>query len=107
MAKPIQEKASTRFTGFVAQEVEAAGSQSGYSFTGLEKPSNENSVYGLRYDEFMAPMIKAIQQQQQQLQVLKKENAGLIRMNEAEDALYQQVLKKVVVLESSTRIVKK
>jgi hypothetical protein len=107
MAKPLQEKATTRFTGFVAQEVEAVGSQSGYSFTGLEKPSNQNSVYGLRYDEFMAPLIKAIQEQQQQLQVLKKENAELIRMNEEEEVRYQEVLKKVVVLESSTPIVKK
>lgn len=68
-----------RFTGLIAQEVEAAGNAINYNFSGVDKPSNEHSPYGLRYAEFVVPMIKAIQEmkaiidrQQQEIDHLKK-----------------------------------
>ena len=51
-------------TGFIAQEVERAASELGYSFSGVDAPKNETDHYGLRYAEFVVPIVKAMQEQQ-------------------------------------------
>jgi hypothetical protein len=70
----LAKKESARLTGFVAQEVEQAAAASGYEFSGVDKPQNENDFYGLRYADFVVPLVKAVQEQQQQIEILKKEN---------------------------------
>lgn len=55
-------KTSERRIGFVAQEVEAVINKSGYVFSGVEVPQNENDPYTIRYAEFVAPLVKAIQE---------------------------------------------
>lgn len=60
-------------TGFIAQEVEEAAQQSGFDFDGVDKPKNENDMYGLRYSEFVVPLVKAVQEQQQMIEELKKQ----------------------------------
>jgi hypothetical protein len=67
----------TRYTGFIAQEVEAAARQSGFDFSGVDKPTNENALYGLRYSEFVVPLVKAVQEQQTIIESLKKEIEAL------------------------------
>jgi hypothetical protein len=57
-----------QFTGLLAQEVEAAASSLGYNFSGVDKPTNEQTVYGLRYAELVVPMIKAIQEMKQMIE---------------------------------------
>jgi hypothetical protein len=64
---------ATRYTGFIAQEVEAAMRESGYNFTGIDIPKGENEVYALRYTEFIMPMVKAIQEQQEMIELLQVE----------------------------------
>ena len=54
--------AITRFSGLLAQEVDKAASDINYSFSGIDKPANEHTPYGLRYAEFVVPMIKALQE---------------------------------------------
>ncbi len=53
-----------RYSGFIAQEVEAAAQKAGYSFSGVDGPKNEKDNYGLRYAEFVVPLVKAVQEQQ-------------------------------------------
>ena len=53
-----------RYTGLIAQEVEAAAKKIGYDFSGVDIPSNGNGKYGIRYAEFVVPLIKAVQEQQ-------------------------------------------
>ena len=48
--------------GFVAQEVEAIVKKSGYVFSGVEAPQNESDPYTIRYDEFVVPLVKAVQE---------------------------------------------
>jgi predicted RNase H-like nuclease (RuvC/YqgF family) len=75
----------TRFTGLLAQEVEQAMQESGYTnFTGIDVPKNNKEVYALRYLDFIMPMIKSIQEQQkiieaqsQKIETLEKENTLL------------------------------
>jgi trimeric autotransporter adhesin len=58
------DKYSQVTTGFIAQEVEAAAQSIGYNFSGVDAPKNENDFYGLRYAEFVVPLVKAVQEQQ-------------------------------------------
>src|SRR6266536_4958538 len=60
--KGIQEKEKIIRTGFVAQEVDEAAKRIGYDFSGVDKPANEHTPYGLRYSEFVVPLVKAVQE---------------------------------------------
>ncbi len=73
-------KSSEIQIGFIAQEVEMVSQEIGFNFHGVDKPKNKNSYYGLRYAEFVPPIVKAIQEQQamissqkQEIESLKKE----------------------------------
>lgn len=49
-------------TGFIAQEVDAAAKELHFNFSGVDRPDNEKDLYGLRYSEFVVPVVKAIQE---------------------------------------------
>jgi len=59
--------------GFIGQEVETA--LKGNNFSGLLK---SDSGYALRYADFIAPMVKAMQQQQTQIKAME-ESLSLLR----------------------------
>jgi hypothetical protein len=61
------------FTGFLAQEVDAAAKKIGYDFSGVDKTGK---IMGLRYAEFVVPLAKAVQE--------------LSKMNDDKDALIQR-----------------
>jgi len=81
--KSLEEKAAIRYTGFLAQEVEQVAASVGYDFSGVDKPADGSGYYGLRYGDFTAPMVRAIQEQQVEIQKLKEENLDLLRRLEA------------------------
>lgn len=62
-----------RFTGFNAQEVEALAKQLGFDFSGIDAPKNENDFCGLRYGDFVVPLVKAVQEQQAIINDLQKQ----------------------------------
>jgi trimeric autotransporter adhesin len=64
---------TTRFTGFIAQEVEDAAKSIGYEFSGVDAPENETDLYGLRYSEFVVPLVKAVQEQQEMIETQKSQ----------------------------------
>ncbi|MDR1729133.1 MAG: tail fiber domain-containing protein [Prevotellaceae bacterium] len=47
-------------TGFVAQDVEKIAKSIGYDFSGVDV--DEKGIYGLRYAEFVVPLVKAVQE---------------------------------------------
>jgi hypothetical protein len=75
--KAIAGKESILQSGFLAREVEQAARESGYDFSGVDRPQNENDFYGLRYAEFVVPLVKAVQEQQVIIEELKKEIEAL------------------------------
>ena len=79
-------------TGFIAQEVEWAANSLDFNFSGVDLPKNENDLYGLRYAEFVVPLVKAVQEQQVIIEELKKENADL-------KAQHEEILKRLEALE--------
>lgn len=50
------------YNGFEAQEVEAAARQLNYNFSGVDKPQSKDGLYGLRYSDFVVPLVKAVQE---------------------------------------------
>jgi hypothetical protein len=63
-----------QFTGFLAQEVEAAAKKINYDFSGIDAPQNDQEVYGLRYSDFVVPLVKAVQELSAQNDSLRKED---------------------------------
>ncbi len=56
-------KASTIiYNGFIAQEVENSAKKLNFEFAGVDKPATEDGLYGLRYDNFVVPLVKAVQE---------------------------------------------
>jgi len=64
----IRDKESIRYTGFLAQEVEQAAKSIGYDFSGVDAPKADDDMYGLRYAEFVVPLVKAVQEQQEMIE---------------------------------------
>jgi hypothetical protein len=60
-----------KFSGFMAQEVEAAAKASGYDFSGVQAPKNSSQLYSLSYETFVVPLVKAVQEQQQMIDELR------------------------------------
>jgi hypothetical protein len=72
-AAPLQSNRPAEVaTGFIAQEVEETAHAIGFDFSGVDSPKSEKDMYGLRYAEFVVPLVKAVQEQQRMIQELKK-----------------------------------
>ena len=69
-------------TGFIAQEVEKAAQKTGYNFDGVKIPATDKQYYSLSYASFVVPLVKAVQEQQQVIDNLKKQNELLQQQND-------------------------
>ena len=67
-----------QFTGFVAQEVDKAAKSIGYDFSGVDK---SGKIMGLRYSDFVVPLVKAVQE--------------LSKMNDDKDAKIEGLQKQI------------
>jgi hypothetical protein len=80
-ANALARKEAVSYSGFIAQEVEAAAAAVGYDFSGVDGPKSGNDLYGLRYAEFVVPLTKAVQE-------LSGENALMrAELNEVKEEL--------------------
>ncbi len=75
---------SARYTGFIAQEVEAAAMSAGFDFSGVVAPRSVKDYYALRYAEFTVPLVKAVQE-------LDLENKHLKTLLEHQSATLNQL----------------
>ncbi len=78
-------------TGFLAQEVEQAAKDIGYQFSGVSKPTNDTAPYALAYSEFVVPLVKAVQEQQAQIDQLR-ESLKVARLERTEPAQHSGML---------------
>ena len=75
-------KAAVTYTGFIAQEVEEAANSVNFDFSGVDNSGVENGgPYGLRYAEFVVPLVKAVQEQQDVIEDLRLKVEDLILEN--------------------------
>ena len=84
-------KNKIKYTGFIAQEVESAANAVGYDFSGVSKPENASSIYGLAYPEFVVPIVKSVQEQQTMIEdqkaLIEKLNARIDLLQKEMDTL--------------------
>jgi hypothetical protein len=60
-------------SGFLAQDVAQAAKSVGYDFNGVQVPKNGEGLYSLTYASFVVPLVKAVQEQQEEISALKKQ----------------------------------
>jgi len=61
-------------SGFLAQQVEQAAQAVGYAFDGLHAPANARDHYSLSYAQFVVPLVRAVQEQQVQIETLQAQH---------------------------------
>ena len=86
--KSVSQKENIIQSGFVAQEVEQAAKKLGYNFSGVDTPKNSNDLYGLRYSEFVVPLVKAVQEQQQ---IIENQNKKIDQLQKQLETLLKDV----------------
>ena len=95
MDRAMKEKEQVRISGFVAQEVEKSAKELGFDFSGIDAPKNSNDVYGLRYAEFVVPLVKAVQEQQKIIEDQNKkidtQQQQIVHQQQQIDALINDV----------------
>ncbi|HRA60941.1 MAG TPA: tail fiber domain-containing protein [Bacteroidia bacterium] len=69
-----------QFTGFLAQDVDAAAAKINYDFSGVDK---SGKLLGLRYSEFVVPIVKSVQELSTQNEMLQAQiNKQQIQLDE-------------------------
>lgn len=76
------------FTGFIAQDVQAAAKKIGYDFSGVDARGN---IMGLRYAEFVVPLVKAVQELSAKNGEMENENKELKKQNESLEARLERL----------------
>ncbi|MEY4768628.1 MAG: hypothetical protein RL637_1267, partial [Pseudomonadota bacterium] len=91
--------------GFIAQEVEKAAQESHFVFDGIKKPQHENETYSLGYSQFVVPLVKAVQEQQQliekQQQMILSQNRINQQQSQAIAQLQQQIKQLMLFIKPS------
>ena len=81
----LKQKSKIKYTGFIAQEVEEAAKEVGFNFSGVVPPSHDKDHYSLRYAEFVVPLVKGMQEQQELIELQQaqiKESATTITQHQ-------------------------
>jgi len=64
-------KQQVLYSGFAAQDVEKAAKELNYDFSGVDAAKNSKDLYGLRYSDFVVPLVKAVQELSQKVEKLE------------------------------------
>ena len=78
--------------GFIAQDLEETLNASGAADNGIIS-KDDAGMYGVRYNDLMAPMVKAIQEQQELIKTMKQEQ-------QEQQELIKTLQKEVEILKS-------
>jgi hypothetical protein len=103
--KATQEKEKIVYTGFVAQEVEKAAKKLNYDFSGVDAPKNSKDFYGLRYSEFVVPLVRAVQELSEktdEIEELKKQKDEIEELKKQNNALSERLRKLEELMTKST-----
>jgi hypothetical protein len=98
-SKHASEVRTSKESGFIAQEVEAAAKSCGFVFSGVDAPKNAKDAYGLRYDQFVVPLVKAVQEQQLTIESQQREIAEFKARLQRYEAVQNNLLKRLDTIE--------
>ena len=96
----LAEKEKVVYTGFIAQDVEKAAKEMNYNFSGVDAPKNDKEVYGLRYAEFVVPLVKAVQELSKKNEELEITNEELKKAKTEQSAINTDQEKRIAKLEA-------
>lgn len=100
----IKDDNGHRYMGFIAQEVQAVFPKMIYELPPQpETEEDQTPHYGLNYNEFTVVAIKAIQEQQTQIETLRTENAALQAKVSEIDALRAEVEQVKALLKAAQK----
>lgn len=85
-------------SGFLAQEVEVAAKESGYDFSGIHLPNGDVKLYSVTYAEFVVPLVKAIQEQQNIIEASDLKIKKLEEINKHLEARLKTIEEKLLKL---------
>lgn len=90
----LSQNSNHRDSGFVAQEVAAVAQDLNYDFSGVYTPQDlGKDTYALSYSTFVVPLVKAVQEQQEQIEELKQQVKELEQLKAEFAALKAMVIK--------------
>src|SRR5258706_10860710 len=82
------------YSGFVAQDVEKAAKETDYDFSGVDAPKNDKDLYGLRYADFVVPLVKAVQElDENQNSKFKTQNDAIVELQKENNDLKERLAK--------------
>ena len=94
-------------TGFIAQEVEATAKKLGFDqFHGVDAPKNETDHYGLRYAEFVVPLVKSVQELSTQNEEEQTTIDELKAMLAQQQTQIEQLLQANTLSTTTTKVLK-
>ncbi len=104
----LADKNQIRYTGFIAQEVDSVAQAVNFDFSGVDKPNTDNEnpdsyrdYYGIRYAEFVVPLVKATQELSQKVEALEKANQAQQDLLTQYEAALENALIQIEALKSS------
>ena len=84
----MQLKSQETQAGFIAQDVEAATQRTGFDFSGVLPLDGSQDTYRLRYTEFVVPLVKAVQELNDQVE---DQQAIIYQQQEVNENLQSQI----------------
>ncbi|HYK47518.1 MAG TPA: tail fiber domain-containing protein, partial [Parafilimonas sp.] len=95
MQPSTDEAAKIVYNGFIAQDVEAAAKKLNYEFSGVDKPKTKDGLYGLRYADFVVPLVKAVQELSSQNENLLADQVRLKSQNDKQQEINESLQKQI------------
>jgi trimeric autotransporter adhesin len=87
-------------SGFIAQEVELAAQEVGFTSTIVSAPANATDPYALSYAEIVVPLVKAVQELSKKADSLETETAGLDSINAFKETQLQAMQNQITQLQT-------
>jgi len=87
-------------SGFIAQEVDQAAKAARYDFCGVEQPATPDGLYGIRYTDFIMPLVKSVQELSAEKEAQEKTIEGQAQTISGLQSQMAELLKRVQDLEN-------
>jgi hypothetical protein len=87
-------------SGFIAQEVDQAAKDANYDFSGVDRPATPDGLYGLRYTDFIMPLVKSVQELNAQNEAQQKTITDLQKTNTDQQQQLAEIMKRLQDLEN-------
>jgi len=107
----VEQKDAIRYTGFLAQEVEKAALDTDFDFSGIDRKvdvSNQNQTsftYGLRYAEFVVPLVKATQELSTKVEILERKSNDQQEQLKKYEAALSEIMNELEQLDQSLPVI--